>query len=155
MKKILIPSLLLLMLLISGCSSSEQKSNSASKEEKSETRTYESENGPIEVPANPKRVVVLASFTGNVMALGVNLAGTDSWSKMNPRFEEDLKDVEEISDENLEKIIELEPDLIIGLSTSKNIDKLSEIAPTVTYTYGKVDYLTQHLEIGKLLNKEK
>lgn len=143
------------MLLISGCSSSEQKSNSASKEEKSETRTYESENGPIEVPANPKRVVVLASFTGNVMALGVNLAGTDSWSKMNPRFEEDLKDVEEISDENLEKIIELEPDLIIGLSTSKNIDKLSEIAPTVTYTYGKVDYLTQHLEIGKLLNKEK
>lgn len=25
----------------------------------------------------------------------------------------------------------------------------------MTYTYGKVDYLTQHLEIGKLLNKEK
>jgi len=45
--------------------------------------------------------------------------------------------------------------LIIGLSSIKNIDKLKEIAPTVTYTYGKVDYLTQHLEIGKLLNKEK
>src|SRR5690606_24071598 len=34
-------------------------------------------------------------------------------------------------------------------------DKLNEIAPTVTFTYGKVDYLTQHIEIGKLLNKEK
>src|SRR5690606_5428118 len=45
--------------------------------------------------------------------------------------------------------------LIIGFSTSNNIDKLREIAPTVTYTYGKVDYLTQHIEIGKLLNKEK
>ncbi len=39
--------------------------------------------------------------------------------------------------------------------TIKNVDKLKKIAPTVTYTYGKVDYLTQHLEIGKLLNKEK
>jgi iron complex transport system substrate-binding protein len=35
------------------------------------------------------------------------------------------------------------------------LDKLKEIAPTVTYTYGKVDYLTQHIEIGKLVNKEK
>lgn len=73
---------------------------------------------------------------------------------MNPNFKK-LKDVEEVTDENLEKIIELNPDLIIGLSTIKNVDKLKEIAPTVTYTYGKVDYLTQHVEIGKLLNKEK
>ena len=66
-----------------------------------------------------------------------------------------LEDVEEVSEESIEKIIELEPDLIIGLSTAQNLDKLKEIAPTVTFTYGKVDYLTQHLEIGKLLNKEK
>src|SRR5699024_3805154 len=64
------------------------------------------------------------------------------------------KDAEEVSDENLEKIIELEPDLIIGLSNIKNYDKLSEIAPTVTFTYGKVDYLQQHIEIGKVVNKE-
>ncbi|MFJ5624519.1 iron-hydroxamate ABC transporter substrate-binding protein [Peribacillus loiseleuriae] len=157
MKKFLIPFTLLLVLIISACGNEgkEKKENVASKEGKSETVTYQSENGPIEVPANPKRVVVLSSFTGNVMALDVNLVGVDSWSKMNPRFEKELKDVEEVSDESLEKIIELDPDLIIGLSTIKNINKLSEIAPTVTYTYGKVDYLTQHLEIGKLLNKEK
>ena len=51
-----------------------------------ETITYESENGPIEVPADPQRVVVLSSFAGNVMALDVNLVGVDSWSKMNPTF---------------------------------------------------------------------
>src|SRR5699024_226560 len=34
------------------------------------------------------------------------------------------------------------------------IDKLKEIAPTVTYTYGKLDYLEQYEEIGKLLGKE-
>jgi len=89
------------------------------------------------------------------MALNVNLVGVDSWSKSNPRFEAGMKDAAEVTDENLEKIIELDPDLIIGLSTINNIDKLSKIAPTVTYTYGKLDYLTQHLEIGKLLNKEK
>lgn len=88
------------------------------------------------------------------MALDVPLVGVDSWSKSNPRFQEQLEGVEEVTEDNLEKIIELDPDLIIGLSTIKNIDKLNEIAPTVTYTYGKVDYLTQHLEIGKLLNKE-
>lgn len=119
------------------------------------TITYQSENGPVEVPADPQRVIVLSTYAGNVMALNVNLIGVDSWSKMNPRFEEQLKDVEEVSDESLEKIIELEPDLIIGLSTINNVNKLQEIAPTVTFTYGKVDYLTQHLEIGKLLNKEK
>src|SRR5699024_11547586 len=31
---------------------------------------------------------------------------------------------------------------------------LSEIAPTVTFTYGKEDYLQQHIEIGKVVNKE-
>ncbi|MGG3800721.1 iron-hydroxamate ABC transporter substrate-binding protein [Metabacillus fastidiosus] len=156
MKKLFIPIMLMLLLVISACSNDTAKNEEKStpKENKSETITYESENGPIEVPADPKRVVVLGSFTGNVMALDVNLVGVDSWSKMNPRFDK-LKDVEEISDENLEKIIELDPDLIIGLSTAKNLDKLKEIAPTVTYTYGKVDYLTQHVEIGKLLNKEK
>ncbi|MDS8771828.1 ABC transporter substrate-binding protein, partial [Streptococcus pneumoniae] len=72
----------------------------------------------------------------------------------NPNYEPYLDGVEEVSEENLEKIIELDPDLIIGYSTLQNVDKLEQIAPTVTFTYGKVDYLTQHLEIGKLLNKE-
>jgi iron complex transport system substrate-binding protein len=157
MKKILIPIMLLFLLIMSACSgkTTETKNSSASKEKEAETITYQSENGPIEVPAHPKRVVALSSFAGHVMALGVNLVGVDSWSKMNPRFQDKLKDVAEVSDENIEKIIELKPDLIIGLSNIKNIDKLSKIAPTVTYTYGKVDYLTQFLEIGKLLNKEK
>lgn len=159
MKKWMLPFTLLLVLLVSACgngSTSEKEERKESKKDnETETITYESENGPVEVPADPQRVVVLSSFAGNVMALDVNLVGVDSWSKMNPRWEEDLKGVEEVTDESLEKIIELNPDLIIGLSNIKNVDKLSEIAPTVTFTYGKVDYLTQHIEIGKLLNKEK
>ncbi|MDQ6595774.1 iron-hydroxamate ABC transporter substrate-binding protein [Bacillus salipaludis] len=154
MKKLMIPFILILVLIISACSNS-TKTTTNSDSKKKDTITYQSENGPVKVPAHPKRVVVLSSFAGNVMALGVPLVGVDSWSKMNPRFDSKLKNVEEVSDENLEKIIELHPDLIIGLSTIKNVDKLKKIAPTVTFTYGKVDYLTQHVEIGKLLNKQK
>lgn len=145
------------MFVLAACGGSKGEGSSADKEEKNSeptTITYESENGPVEVPADPQRVLVLSSFAGNVMALDVPLVGVDSWSKMNPRFEEKLEGVEEVTDENLEKIIELDPDLIVGLSNIKNVEKLKEIAPTVTFTYGKVDYLTQHIEIGKLLNKE-
>jgi len=166
MKKLALPLTILLLLFVNACGSSSKSSEPSAGAStapsavtavpaKSGTITYESENGPVEVPANPQRVVVVSSFAGNVMALGVNLVGVDSWSKMNPRYQDKLKDVAEVSEDNLEKIIELNPDLIIGLSTVKNLDKLKEIAPTVTYTYGKVDYLTQHIEIGKLLNKEK
>ncbi|MBU3570305.1 iron-hydroxamate ABC transporter substrate-binding protein [Priestia aryabhattai] len=157
MKKLLLPFMLIFVLLISACSSgsTESKNDSSKGNSEPKTITYQSEDGPVKVPSNPKRVVVLGSYAGNVLSLGVNIVGVDSWSKMNPRFEKKLKGVEEVSDENLEKIIELKPDLIIGLSNTKNIDKLKKIAPTVTYTYNKVDYLTQHVEIGKLLNKEK
>lgn len=153
MKKFLVPFLLVFVLIISACSNGSTDKDKSAK--KSGTITYESQNGPVKVPADPKRVVVLSSFAGNVMALDVNIVGVDAWSKANPRWTDKLKDAEEVTDESLEKIIELNPDLIIGLDNVKNLDKLKEIAPTVVYTYGKVDYLTQHIEIGKLLNKEK
>ncbi|WJE27473.1 iron-hydroxamate ABC transporter substrate-binding protein [Bacillus cereus] len=155
MKKLFISLTVLFVLVMSACSNGSTDKKNDAKSKKSETITYQSENGKVEVPANPQRVVVLSSFAGNVMSLGVNLVGVDSWSKQNPRFDSKLKNVAEVSDESVEKIAELNPDLIIGLSNIKNVDKLKKIAPTVTYTYGKVDYLTQHLEIGKLLNKEK
>ncbi|MFC4099143.1 ABC transporter substrate-binding protein [Paenibacillus xanthanilyticus] len=148
------PCMLAFVLILSACGSN-NNTNSAPDEVQSATMTYQSETGPIEVPANPQRVIALSGFPGDVLSLGVNVVGVDSWSKANPTFEEQLKDVQEVSAENLETIIDLKPDLIIGLNSIKNIDKLSEIAPTVTYTWGKLDYLTQHLEIGKLLNKEK
>lgn len=149
MKKIYMFLLVLILFTLVACSNDSQED---SENTTGDTITYESEDGPVEVPANPERVVVLSTFAGNVLALDVPLVGVDSWSKGNPNYA--LEDVEAVSDENLEKIIELKPDLIIGLSSIKNVDKLKEIAPTVTFTYGKLDYLEQHLEIGKLLNKE-
>ncbi|WP_281890858.1 iron-hydroxamate ABC transporter substrate-binding protein [Paenibacillus sp. YYML68] len=161
-----LPLLLVLMLLwaVSACSSAgapagqSGEANTAPAPEPTTAAklTYQSETGPIEVPAEPKRVVVLSAFlSGSIMALNVPIVGVDSWSKSNPRYTPYIGSAAEVSEESLEKIIELNPDLIVAPSTAKNLDKLKALAPTVTYTYGKVDYLTQHLELGKLLNKEK
>ena len=152
MKKIFLPIILLLMFALTACGNTDDKKTEPKKEEP-KTFTYESQTGPVEVPTKPKRVIVLNSYAGNVMALGVNLVGVDAWSKSNPLYT-DLKNVEEVSEENIEKILELDPDLIIGLDNLKNVKQLKEIAPTVVYSFGKLSYLDQHIEIGKLLNKE-
>lgn len=176
MKKLLLPLFILTIMLVSACgnntsnnagtssaaanasadnSSAASDSPSSSPEAGSTgTITYQSESGPLEVPARPQRVVVLAGYAGNLLALGVPVVGADTWIKANPNFQEQLKDVAEVSDENVESILNLKPDLIIGSSDMKNADKLKQIAPLVTYTYNKVDYLTQILEIGKAVNQE-
>lgn len=139
-------SAVMLTVCLSACSGADTSANPKRAEK---TITYQSESGPVEVPADPQRVIVYLSFAGHAMKLGANLVGVDQWTMMNPRYAEYLTDTEEISDEDLEEIIELDPDLIIGLSSMKNLEKMKEIAPTVTFTYGKLDYLSQFLEIGK------
>ena len=108
MKKLLLPFLLILVLIISACNSDTTKNKleeADTPKSEPDTIMYESENGPIEVPANPKRVLVLSTYAGNVMALDVNLVGVDTYSKMNPRFESIISDVEEVTDDSLEKIL--------------------------------------------------
>ncbi|MFF2793604.1 iron-hydroxamate ABC transporter substrate-binding protein [Lysinibacillus xylanilyticus] len=156
MKKWLLPMFMIVVLVLAACGNKVEKADEGSKDKASaETITYQSESGPIEVPANPKRVVVLSSFVGDLLKLGVNVVGIDSWSKDNPNFQDKIKDAVVVENTDIEKIIELDPDLIIGLNGIENADKLAEIAPTVLFTYGKVDYLQQFIEIGKVVNKEK
>ncbi|MCY9546357.1 iron-hydroxamate ABC transporter substrate-binding protein [Lysinibacillus xylanilyticus] len=156
MKKWLLPMFMMVVLVLAACGNKEEKADESSKDKASaETITYQSESGPIEVPAHPKRVVVLSSFVGDLLQLGVNVVGVDSWAAENPNFKDEIKDAVVVENTDIEKIIELEPDLIIGLNGIENADKLAEIAPTVLFTYGKVDYLQQFIEIGKAVNKEK
>lgn len=152
---VFLPILLLLLAFVSGCSTSTSSNTSGStKSSASDMVTYQSENGPTQVPAHPKRVVVLDLSAGDVIKLGVHIVGVDSYAEQNPNYKPYLKGVAEVSADDLEKIASLKPDLIIGYSTTKNIDRLQKIAPTVTYTYGKLNYLQQFEAIGKLVNKE-
>lgn len=170
MKNKLLPLIsLILLLVLSACgggnsansgqgASPENVSTSAPKAEAAEpsatgTVTYASEKGPVEVPANPTRIVALTNAP-NVVSLGGTLVGVDEWTMKNPLFTEKLAGVDVVSDDDLEQIMALNPDLIITGTHMKNLDQLEKIAPTVAYTWGKLDYLAQQVEIGKLLNKE-
>ncbi len=157
MKKWLLLIVAVVAFALAACGNKEDENTTSSDSETTLTDTiiYQSSKGDIEVPADPQRVVVLSSYAGDLIKLGVNIVGVDSWSKSNPNFESELKEVEAVTNEDLEKIIELNPDLIIGLDNIDNADKLNEIAPTVLFTYGEYDYLQQHIEVGKVVNKEK
>ncbi|MCR6109515.1 iron-hydroxamate ABC transporter substrate-binding protein [Bacillus sp. A301a_S52] len=152
MRRLLAFSVFLVIMLLSACGNNEPTDVSATENE-ADTFTYESETGPVEVPTNPEKIIALTNGP-NVFALDGNVVGIDEWTSNNPLFQEKVEGVEIVSEESLEKILELEPDLIIAGSHMNNIDKLNDIAPTVVYTWGELDYLTQQIEIGKLLNKE-
>ncbi|MCQ4085319.1 iron-hydroxamate ABC transporter substrate-binding protein [Saccharibacillus sp. JS10] len=154
--------MLVLVLVMSACGNSATTTETgaeanaeqpATAEATSGTVTYESETGPIEIPANPTKIVALTNAP-NVLSLGVTPVGVDEWTGANPLFTEKLKDVAVVSEEQPETVAALAPDLIIAGSQMKNLDQLSKIAPTVTYTWGKLNYLDQQVEIGKILGKE-
>lgn len=151
MKKFLSFTLALALSVILGaCSSEEPAGEESSKEE---TITYESEFGPVEVPENPERIVAL-TYAPNLHALDIEMSGVDQWSKNNPLFEEDLEGVAEVTEAEPESILAENPDLIIAGANMENLEELEKIAPTVTYTWGKLNYLEQQIEIGKLVGKE-
>ncbi len=139
--------------LLSACGSESSEQAQPSATESSDTVTYESETGPVEIPADPQRIVAVASAP-NVHALDGELVGVDQWTKSNPLFADDLEDVATVSENEPETIMAQDPDLIIAGSHMENLEELEKIAPTVIYTWGKLDYLSQQVEIGKLLNKE-
>lgn len=151
MKKYFSFIVLLLMSFALGACSSEEASDDTSSA--GGTVTYESEFGPVEVPENPERIVAL-SYAPNLHALDIEMAGVDQWSKANPLFEEDLTDAAQVTEAEPESILAEDPDLIIAGANMENLDELEKIAPTVTYTWGKLNYLEQQIEIGKLVGKE-
>lgn len=120
-----------------------------------QTKVYQSETGAVNVPVNPKRIVITTeSYTGNLLALGITPVGVMAGTKDNKFIAGKLNNVEVITPDSVEKILELEPDLIISTPDNKNNKKYADIAPTVIYTYNKLDYLEQHIAIGKLVGKE-
>lgn len=121
------------------------------------TKVYEAANGKIEVPQQPKRVVVLGdSYYGYLLALGIQPIGVTQHVKSNPYFA-GYVNVPDLGDgKSTEKVLELQPDLIIVFqSEDGSIENLSKIAPTVAIPYGKLPLREQLTEFGKLTGREK
>lgn len=91
------------------------------------TRVYEHMAGSSEIPVKAERVVT-DWYYGQLVALGLKPVGTDDYVLKNHPFIEQAG-TESIG-QSMEKIIELQPDLIISWGSAKYED-FSKIAPTV------------------------
>jgi iron complex transport system substrate-binding protein len=121
------------------------------------TVMYTGADGEVEVPRNPERIVVLThAYVGYFMALGINPVGVPSMTMDNPYYEGKLDGMEDIGAWgafSLEKIMSLNPDLIVALANTDNLDEIKKIAPVVTVNYGERNYKEQLIEFGKLTNR--
>lgn len=152
-----LPLLMIISALFLAACSQEKEESGQEKESntEAETRTYASEEGDIEIPANPERVAVMAAtYPGNFLELGVTPVAITDWSAKSKFLGDKLKDAKVVAPDDYETLIGLEPDLIITYTGDENMAKYKEIAPTVGLSYEKYNYLDQHLEIGKILGKE-
>lgn len=120
----------------------------------SEMVTYSAVNGEVQIPKNPQRIVMVAgAFTGHLLALGLKPVGTGDES-FNGYTEGKLDDVVNIgNDVPYEKIMELQPDLIVVWNDPETIEKLSKIAPTVAVEYG-IPLREQLMDFGKMTGRE-
>ncbi|WP_246945388.1 ABC transporter substrate-binding protein [Bacillus pinisoli] len=109
-------------------------------EEVASTITVEHAMGTTEVPADPKRVVILTNEgTEALLSMGITPVGAvNSWTgdPWYPHIKDQMEGVEPVgleSEVNVEAILALEPDLIIGNKMRQEAvyEQLSAIAPTV------------------------
>ncbi|MFI5736747.1 iron-siderophore ABC transporter substrate-binding protein [Streptomyces anulatus] len=124
---------------LAGCGSSDPAADSSDSPAK--TRTVSTANGDVDVPASPKRVVVLDSGElDSAITLGVRPVGAthsaseDAFPSYLPASEtKDITPVGEIANANLESVAALKPDLILTskVRDGERYDELSKIAPTV------------------------
>lgn len=151
------------LVALAACSNSSSNSSQSSSSDKV---TIKTSTGDTELTTNPKKIVVLDyGVADTIRALGYedNIVGmpTDSL----PSYLSDLKDKDGITDVgnlkevNLEKVAELEPDLIIlSGRTESQMDEFKKIAPTIYFETSSTDYWgsvkTNIKELAKVFGDE-
>lgn len=151
MKKLLMLVMALAVLVAACGNNNEDKSKS-----NNETVNYKLDDGKkIDIPKKPKRIVVLApSYVGGLLHLGVKPVGVPATTDQTPILKDKIKGIKKVSEDNVEQVAALKPDLIITYNTDKNVKKYQKIAPTIPYNYAKHNYLDMQVELGKIVGKE-
>lgn len=151
-----------LVLVFTSCNSGQQ--SGSEENANNETVTVTHNLGTIEVPVNPQRVVVLEfGALENLDAIGVKPVAIaknalpDYLSKF--KDDESIEDVGNITEVDIEKINELQPDLIIiGGRLAESYETLSKIAPTYNHANDTEDILgslkNNLNNLGQIFNKE-
>ncbi|MEV0222111.1 ABC transporter substrate-binding protein [Streptomyces sp. NPDC050704] len=147
-------------LVLTACSGSPEKTSTDKTGAASETRSFKADNGTIEIPTAPQRIVALGS-PQTYLALGAKpIAFGEKATELNlawlPEEAAQVNDsVVEVGDEvDYEKVAGLDPDLIVVhepehalAGDSYNEERLQSIAPTV---YIELKNDTWKTQVGRL-----
>lgn len=173
MKKYIVSlSILLLGFGLAGCGSGSANNGTTdssggataqSSAAKAETLEVTDSNGKITVPKNPKKVVVFDNGSlDTIDALGAGERVVGAATANLPDYLSDYKDIESaggIKEPDLEKINQMQPDLIIISGRQSDFqDQLKEIAPTMylavdtSDTWNSIKHNVETL--GQIFDKE-
>jgi len=97
---------------------------------KAETKILRTENGDVEIPLNPKRIITDSILAGDIVALGVIPAAVEDYGSKDVAYKDLIADTTVLEKWEPEFIMAEKPDLIITLYED-NYEQLSKIAPTV------------------------
>ena len=160
--------LIALSLVIAACSNTNNVSTEGEKDNKEaasepaetknkEIRIVKTINGDIEIPANPKRIVV-ESYLPTLLILGEEPVGATKVDVENVHIQDIINaGIESTGEGSMEKILELQPDLIISSDMDKSaFEKFSKIAPTIIIPYETYSDVHEEVRaIGGMLGKDK
>jgi iron complex transport system substrate-binding protein len=166
MKKLFAPwsiVFLLVLIILAGCGKGEKTTTASvdkkDEEQTKETRTVEHLYGQAEVPAEPKKVILLShvSWEGSLVSVGVKPYAVMAYdNEFPPHLTNELEGVKALpyADEiNSEEIVKLDPDLLIISDRYKPLyDQLSETIPTVVVEVGG-DWKEDHLKVAEAVGK--
>ncbi|MCR1954427.1 ABC transporter substrate-binding protein [Clostridioides mangenotii] len=140
----------MISMLAIGCSNSSSNSEKESEGE-AKTRTVKTIKGDVEVPANPKRIVV-NFYQGDLLALGVKPIATEK-AEGEVAFKNELDDVATIDKWEPEEVMALDPDLLI-VTSEEDYEKLNKIAPTILIPFGEFSTEERVTLLGDAVGKQ-
>jgi len=150
-------------LLVIACSNQiATKGNPRGQFTTSECQVTKHQLGESCIPTNPQRIIVTdETVLDAVVGLGfkpIAAAESNALGSRGPQFGSKIEGIISIGKEsllNLEKIVELQPDLILGLEIgAENYGILSKIAPTVSIQFDETAWKETLQLLGKMLNRE-
>jgi len=133
-------------------------------DETEDTLTISHLRGETTIPRNPERIVASAGTEEILISLGIMTAGLIAWEDLSPVVRDIAPDVVHLpvvdSGPNLEQLLELDPDLILGWAfvggdNAEHYDLVSEIAPTVVFNQSPNLYFEDYTrQIASLFDLE-
>lgn len=152
----------LTVILVSACARTVNR-NAQSPEITTDCRVVQHIMGETCIPIDPQRIVVLSGDTmeGNLLAMGIKpIAASSGWSAVEPfpeHLQSQLEGVEYVgstTQPSLEKILLLQPDLILANHHMEPFyGQLSQIAPTFFIDHNET-WKQRLLTLSKILDKE-